>query len=280
MIQVSLKELRAISQGSISRDLDRYPLLFKLIRKISIYLSWILVHTPMSPNSITVSGIITSYLGLVCLLNGQIFSAIIFFIYSVVSDFSDGEVSRYKKLQSKEGTFLDKVHHLHTTVIFFAAILLYQYDQTESVNFLYAAFIILPFSILFPFSVSYGIDVAELTHLNYFLNGKKYSGYKLNKSKLQGSSLEIVEKRSRSKKSAVQFISDLSRYWTFPYVFVVYGATFALDYFLLHNFFELSQLVTLFYAVTFPIWCYLYIWRVLKTRIISKRFDEHFEKLE
>jgi len=101
MIQVSLKELRDISQGSISHDLDRYPLLFKLIRKISIYLSWVLVHTPMSPNSITVSGIVTSYLGLVCLLNDQIFSAIIFFTYSVVSDFSDGEGKKKKKKNIK-----------------------------------------------------------------------------------------------------------------------------------------------------------------------------------
>ena len=46
---------------------------------------------------------------------------------------------------------LDKVHHLHTTIIFFATILLYQYDQTENVAFLFAAFLILPFSILLPF---------------------------------------------------------------------------------------------------------------------------------
>lgn len=280
MIKISIKKLRDISQGSISHELDRYPLLFKLIRKISIYLSWILIHTPLSPNSITISGVIASYLGLICLLNDLVFSAIISFMYCVVSDFSDGEVSRYKKLQSKEGTFLDKIHHLHTTVVFFAAILLYQYNLTENIIFLYAAFLVLPFSILFPFSVSYGIDVAELIHLNYFLNGKKYVGHQLKKSTFQDNGVEDSQAHSSTNQSVIRFLSNLSRYWTFPYVFVVYGYTFGLDLILFSNSFVLNQYVTLFYAITFPFWCYLYTWRVLKTRIVSKRFEEHFEKLE
>ena len=117
-MKISIKKLKSIAQENMSHEWNQYPFMFRIIRKFSIYLTWILVHTKISPNAITLSGIVASYLGLISLMFNQYILSIVFFIYTVLSDFSDGEVSRYENSQSKEGTYLDKLHHLHTTFVF------------------------------------------------------------------------------------------------------------------------------------------------------------------
>lgn len=277
---ISLKELRLHCQGSISNELDKYPLLFKVIRKFSIYLTWLLIHTPLSPNAITITGIISAYLGLIFLFNNYATLSILFFTYTVLSDFSDGEVSRYKKLQSKEGTYLDKVHHLHTVFIFFAAILLYQYLTSKDLIFLFCSFSILPFSILLPFSITYGIDVAEIIHMRYLISGKRYHLYKIKNyaNSKQNRENEKDNKRFRKLLFFIKLLLNLSRYWSFPYIFITYGFAFLLDYFVILNKYNFSEYLTFFYTITFPILTYFYIWRVLKNKIVEKTFHKTVEK--
>ena len=277
---ISIKNLRSKSQDSISNELIKYPLLFKLIRKLSIFLTWILMHTPLSPNSITISGIISAYFALTFLLLNQIFLSVIFFSYTVLSDFSDGEVSRYKNLKSKEGTYLDKIHHLHSTFIFFSAILMFQYFETGEKIFLFCSFSILPFSILLPFSITYGIDVAEITHLRYLIIGKRYVNYQIKDRREFRSNLknEISTDKLIKKNKIIIFIFSLTRYWGFPYIFVTYALAYFIDYLSGYYYVGVNKYLTFFYTLTFPILTYIYVWRGLKNKIIEKNFQNKVVK--
>ena len=267
----SIKELRQVCQKSVP-ELDKYPLLFKAIRVLSIYLTWILIKTPLTPNSITVLGIFSAVLGLFSFMVGWHILGIVFFIFCIISDFSDGEVSRYKNLKSKEGTYLDKVHHLYSNAIFFIALTLLFFNATSDIAFFYAGLIIIPFSILLPFTVTYGIDVAVLTHMRYYAeNSKRFILTGIENQKKNTVDAHPSNKRiKKTLKDMLRELVNLSRYWGFPPVYCVFGLIAMIEVMFLNNTHTLTRLVFIFYALSYPLWTLAFLSRVLSNRIIER----------
>ena len=276
----SIKELRQICQKSVP-ELDKYPLLFKAIRVVSIYLTWILIKTPLTPNSITLLGIVSAVLGLLSFIFGWITLGIFCFVFCIVSDFSDGEVSRYKNLKSKEGTYLDKVHHFYSNVIFFIALTLLYFHKTLDITFIYAGLIIVPFSILLSFTVMYAIDVAVLTHIRYY--AEKSGRFVLTGvDKEKESPLKLVPENRMETKSSVgilQHLVALSRYWGFPHVYLVFGIIAAIEVIFLGGTHTLAKFAFVFYAFSYPLWTIAFLTRVLSNKIIDREVLSLIEKL-
>jgi len=90
---------------------------------ISIFITWILVKTPISANLITVFSIIIGMTGLILIGLTKSLLIIIGFMFLYLYytlDEVDGEVARYKEITSVQGVFYDEVGHiLFYTGLFF-----------------------------------------------------------------------------------------------------------------------------------------------------------------
>jgi len=120
-INESISELRKICQISWRTWADQ-PWAFLQIRKVSIYLTWVLLHVPVSANSVTLLGIATGLTASVLFGLDHTLIAGFMLIFSVLLDFSDGEVGRYRKELSKEGAYLDKIYHFTVHPSIFAGV--------------------------------------------------------------------------------------------------------------------------------------------------------------
>lgn len=102
------------------------------VRKFSIYLTWLLLHTKLTPNSLTVVGLISSLLAAASLIGGYPYWASFFILFAVIMDFSDGEVSRYRDQTSLEGVYLDKVYIFIVHPVLFAGLAISESSRNAS----------------------------------------------------------------------------------------------------------------------------------------------------
>ena len=111
----SIAELRAICQQKGWQE----PLHFQLQRKTSIYLTWLLLHTSVSANQVTVVGMSLGLIGAVFLAFNiplLLLLGLVLLYLGFVLDFVDGEIARYRitvegKAKGSGGMYLDYLCH-------------------------------------------------------------------------------------------------------------------------------------------------------------------------
>lgn len=116
MTRPTIAQLRDVSQpkdhlGRVSGEHWLGPLLH---RKISIYITWLVVPTRITPNGVTWIFILTGILGGLCLLIPGIpgaFLALLLIQLQAILDCSDGELARWRRTSSPAGIFLDSIGH-------------------------------------------------------------------------------------------------------------------------------------------------------------------------
>jgi len=114
-------------------------------RPISIYFTWLIIHTPITANQTTYIQILLTWLGseaLIIFQTAGIIPAIILYQLSYIFDCVDGEVARYKKQSSLFGVVLDSFGHVLITPAMFWGITIYCYLQTGDIWNIYALGII------------------------------------------------------------------------------------------------------------------------------------------
>jgi phosphatidylglycerophosphate synthase len=109
-----ISELRQIAQ-STKTSADR-RLSYRFFRLLSIYITRVLLHTPVTANQVTVLSILTGIAGIVLIAQQSAAIAIagylLMFLYHVL-DKVDGEIARARKNFSIHGIYLDNIgHHL------------------------------------------------------------------------------------------------------------------------------------------------------------------------
>lgn len=111
----SIAELRENQRVKTEHD-QRWSYL--VFRRVSIYLSWLLLHTPISANQVTVLSIVVGLAGLGLLGVGQAWATgtglALLLVYHLL-DRVDGEIARQRKVFSLRGVYLDNVGH-HITI--------------------------------------------------------------------------------------------------------------------------------------------------------------------
>ncbi|MFC4531537.1 CDP-alcohol phosphatidyltransferase family protein [Sphaerisporangium dianthi] len=112
----SVIELRAVAQPqtTMERNSGEHWAGALYMRKLSIYVTWALARTPISPNQVTglmiVSGVLA---GAVLALPGlwaAVAAAVLIQVYLLL-DCSDGELARWTHRTSITGVYLDRVGH-------------------------------------------------------------------------------------------------------------------------------------------------------------------------
>jgi len=120
----SIAELREICQGSKKalKEEGPYGLLF---RKITIYFTWLFLHTPITANQVTLLSIIVGVAGALLLASTSrsllLLAPVLLHLYYIL-DGVDGEIARYRQgpNSGSGGRFLDWLtHFIIFTWIFF-----------------------------------------------------------------------------------------------------------------------------------------------------------------
>jgi phosphatidylglycerophosphate synthase len=137
----SIRELEAICGGE-GRDPDA-PRDFRnayavVIRKLSIRITWLLLHTRMSANTVTIVGILIGVAGALMLACNQFWvlvGGLALLQLSFVVDFSDGEIARYRAQEegtptNAGGAYLDWIGHYYVPAIAIGAVAWGAYTQS------------------------------------------------------------------------------------------------------------------------------------------------------
>lgn len=267
MKYTGIAELRKQCQ-SVDYGYEHYPLLFRSIRVISIYFTWILVSTSLTPNAITVYGILFGVFSALPFIFDYPIVAVIFAFFAIIADFSDGEVSRFKGLKSKEGSYLDKVHHLSVHPFFIAGLVIWTIGKVNYLNYLLPIGMLCVLnSILLPVVVMYAADIAVLKHLE-----RKITNFGI--AVLENNVVEIKSRNEASyfKLFSKKLIGHIQRWLDFPYV-IMYFSGLVLIVVLLGDYVNALLLFygLLAYSCMSSILIVLFVWHVLNSKNIERR---------
>ncbi len=116
----------------------------RAIRYVSIYITWLLVKTPITANQVTFFFLILGIAGSVLLGSGKLgisIFGIILLQLSILFDYSDGEVARYHGTTSMLGSFLDVSFHsiVHSAAFAGIAYAVYAYYWQSPIVFWFGA---------------------------------------------------------------------------------------------------------------------------------------------
>ena len=109
---MNINELREICQ---KEKLKRNTGLTLCNRKISIYITWLLVRLNISANQASVCGIFLGVAGSLLFIPGKWslnFAGVFLLYLSFTCDQIDGELARYYKTVNLNGVYLDEIRHL------------------------------------------------------------------------------------------------------------------------------------------------------------------------
>lgn len=117
----SIKILREICQAP-RRNTDNWHMKH-IARKPSIYITWLLLHTPITPTGATFLFLLTGLAACVIFLAGTsmafLAGSIVLEIWYVM-DMVDGEIARYRKRTSLTGIYFDSIcHYIVHPILFF-----------------------------------------------------------------------------------------------------------------------------------------------------------------
>jgi len=151
----SLRELNQICQKSRYKEVGNW-MARHVVRDAALPVTWLLLHTPITANQVTLISLLVGVFGIVTL---AFFPAWCFLLGAVglqvwyLLDHVDGQIARYRKAVSLSGRFFDfMTHHLIHGCLFFS-LGVYAFRLTGSLVF-----------ILWGFVASMGILVFNLVH--------------------------------------------------------------------------------------------------------------------
>lgn len=142
--------------------------LFHFKRYLSFYCSIPFVYLPLSPNQITALANFVQLLGIVCIASlsdyHRLLGLCLYYLGDLL-DFVDGNIARYQNECSVTGVFLDQLGHVLIAPLFFSAIGIAAYTDSNNIIFLYLAILLA----MGPLVVSF-----QLVAIQQFIPQKKH----------------------------------------------------------------------------------------------------------
>lgn len=270
MYWISIKALRNKCQNS-NYGYVVYPLMFRFFRVVSIYFTWLLIQTKCKPNTITIYGVLFGVLSGVMFVFNQVEIAFVLVVLAIVLDFSDGEVSRFHGTSSKEGTYLDVIHHFIVPPFFIAGVVLWAFQKSQNFFFLSVGILSVINSIILIIAISSAVDIAVLKHLLRHIK-KNNIMYK-------------TEENINDKNNPIKIIDyikavpgAISRLLDFPYNIIIISTSVVIEnYFnkIVFNFKGalIEYTIYLFAFLSSAMIC-LFIWHVVNSKHIDKKLSE------
>lgn len=262
--------------------------MFQLIRRVSIYPTWVLLHFPISANGVTLIGILLGIVSAALFAAGMLVSAVVVLQLATILDFSDGEVARYRKQQSKQGSYLDRAYHFLVHPSVFAGLAIAAHRAYDSQVVLVIGFVSTVGVPAFTMVTAYANELAVWKHARKLigrLNGE------LTETPPRVDGLRALGHHARpatslataaAQASLARRIGGLSAIWDFPYIFLVLSIATIAEVMIGPTVAWTRSplaLVLAFYALTYPCWIALYLSHVLKTRSTERGYDDFVAEL-
>lgn len=153
----SIKELRKICRKSKADT----PYIDNYLRVMSIYFTKLFLYTSITPNQITILGMINTLIATILFVFGNYWISLIasvLVLFSFILDCCDGEVARYRKKVIMRGAYLDDMGYYAIEVMPLIGITLGIFRNTNS-------FLI----VIFGFSAVYFLLMARIADLRRFV---------------------------------------------------------------------------------------------------------------
>jgi len=138
------------------KENKNYGHVFHFFRYLSFWLSLPFIVIPLTPNQIT---LLTNILqvtatGIIAYADGyeKLYGVLLYFIGGIF-DFVDGNIARYRNMQSNKGVFYDQIGHVFVGPLYYVAIALAAYGQTNEMLYLYCAIALAMFVPLMSFQI-------------------------------------------------------------------------------------------------------------------------------
>lgn len=269
-----IRELRQICQ---TRSFEHaVPDLFKLLRIFSIYLTYLFIKSKFTANSVSLIGIIISPISGIFLVMGYEIAALFGIFLSILCDFSDGEVARYWGETSKEGTFLDKVHHLLVPSCFFSAVIIWLHGIVPSQVVLIFGFMFVLGTVYFPIINQYAILVAVHIHTVRHIRIKNSFNFKVSDN---NNTNTVGENRSHF---IQKFNSLISQLIDFPTNILIVSVSILAEKFLkpeIPYFSSITFLIISAAAIINCSLCILTLCRVVYVKHVEKKLNLTLEQM-
>ncbi len=152
----SIIQLRKICRN-YSKKISE-PFYLRLLRAVSIYVTKLLLYTPITPNQITASNFFLGIFASLFFINGNYYYALVGAILLqlfLLLDCVDGEIARYRKNFSNRGYYLDIISSDLVLSLVFVAL-------TFSIYYHYADYRIFIFGFLFIISYLMQVNVYNI----------------------------------------------------------------------------------------------------------------------
>lgn len=94
----------------------------KYVSNVSIYFTWLLIHTPITANQVTIAELILVILSSIFFFLGKlehIFVGLLIIQVTNMLDCVDGEIARYRKMPSLTGAYLENIYHQLVSYLMF-----------------------------------------------------------------------------------------------------------------------------------------------------------------
>lgn len=114
------------------RDTD-YIITLLFTNEISLFVTWILLRTPVTPNQVTMASILCALLCGVFYATGMFFWGSLFLFLSHMLDCTDGNLARARETFSPFGRWLDFIGNRAGEVFVFLGVACYFYINSEAV---------------------------------------------------------------------------------------------------------------------------------------------------
>ena len=164
-IEVEKNIEQPLGSYSDSPIIDRY-----IIRRISGFISGLLIRTPVTPNQVTIISLVIGIVAAVFFSHGAYTSTIIagvFYFISTVFDQCDGEVARLKHMETEFGRKLDILVDDMANAVIVIGITIAVYLKMDSVLVIIAGFLAMT-----------GISISLLLTTYFSKDSKKDTGTK------------------------------------------------------------------------------------------------------
>lgn len=117
--------------------------------RISIFITWLLLHTPLTADNVTIAMLFFVLVGAVLMGIGTfplLLVGILLIHFTVVLDNVNGEIARYRKQGSITGTFLEHLYHIFSQPLIYFSLAYGVFSQTGARSVLVFGFIAAIFS--------------------------------------------------------------------------------------------------------------------------------------
>lgn len=272
----SIKELRAATQPDPKKETVWYAKY--VIRKVSIYFTWILLYTPLTANQATFIQAVLGIAGSTLLAFGGYkwsILALILIQLGYIFDCVDGEIARYRKKSSINGIFIDSLNHAVVIPSIFLGLSIFSYYLVNETWVLFVGAVLVIVS-------ANPVKKGMLSTMFYMLERRENPKYKL-ENMVQDTELDqesrvrteqVITPKKKSLKSIIAAIAkDISEYPTsMNIITLTVIADLLIHNYVNWNFYPLSLYLVIFYTIFLILKETFFLFDVYSKRRIEKKF--------